>query len=230
MLLENGAILQGMRVAAPPLLPIFRSRLQGELLALVLVDPSRSWTIEELADRTGHPYQTVATEVRRLQDAQLVHIRTVGRTKLLSADESNPYVPPLTQLVLMAFGPPLVISEEFGTVSRIEQLMIYGSWAARYEGETGPAPHDIDLLVIGKPDRDEVHDAALRAQQRLGREVNVTLRTRDAWDKASDGFTRQVRSSPLLEVRYPQPDAEVEQRKRRHRAPARRSTPPACAG
>lgn len=168
--------------------------------------------------------------MRRLQDVQLVHIQTVGRTKLLSANESNPYVRPLTQLVLMSFGPPLVISEEFGTVSRIEQLMIYGSWAARYEGEGGPVPNDIDLLVIGKPDRDEVHEAALRAQQRLGREVNVTLRTRDAWDKSSDGFTRQVRSSPLLEVRYPQTDAEMEQRKRSHRASARRSTTSASAG
>jgi len=212
-----------MRVAAPPLLPIFRSRLQGEILALVLVDPSRSWTIEELADRTGHPYQTVAAEVRRLQDVQLVNVDTVGRTKLLSANESNPYVRPLTQLVLMSFGPPIVISEEFATVSRIEQLMIYGSWAARYEGEAGSVPNDIDLLVIGRPDRDHVHEAALRAQQRLGREVNVTLRTRDAWDKASDGFTRRGRSSPLLEVRYPQRDAEVEQGKRGRRASARRA-------
>jgi predicted nucleotidyltransferase len=219
-----------MRVAAPPLLPIFRSRLEGELLALVLVDPTRSWTIDELSDRTGHPYQTVATEVRRLQEVELVRIDTVGRTKLLSANESNPYVRPLAQLVLMAFGPPLVISDEFGTVDKIEQLMIYGSWAARYEGEAGPVPNDIDLLVIGRPDRDEVHEAAQRAQQRLGREVNVTLRTRDAWDKATDGFTQQVRSSPLLEVRYPRRDAEVEQGKRGHRAPARSAPTPARAG
>jgi len=163
--------------------------------------------MEELANRTGDPYQTVATEVRRLQAVQLVHIDTAGRTKLLSANESNPYVRPLTQLVLMSYGPPLVISEEFGAVGRIEQLMIYGSWAARYEDEAGPVPNDIDLLVIGRPDRDDLHEAALRAQQRLGREVNVTLRTRGAWDKASDGFTRQVRSSPLLEVRYPEGDA-----------------------
>ncbi len=205
-----------MRVAAPPLLPIFRSRLQGELLALVLVDPTRSWTIDELSDRTGHPYPTVATEVRRLQEAELVRIDTVGRTKLLSANEPNPYFRPLSQLVLMAFGPPLVISEEFGTVRKVEQLMIYGSWAARYEGEAGPVPNDIDLLVIGRPDRDDVYEAARRAQRRLGREVNVTLRTRDAWDQASDGFTRQVRSAPILEVRHPQRDAAMEQGKRGH--------------
>jgi hypothetical protein len=104
-----------VRVAAP-LLPIFRSRLQGELLALVLVDPARSWTIDELSQRTAQPYQTVATEVRRLHDSGLFTMTAVGRAKLLSANESKPYVRPLTQLVLMAFGPPLVIGEELAKV------------------------------------------------------------------------------------------------------------------
>ena len=163
-----------MRAAAPPLLPIFRSRLQGELLALALVDPSRQWTIDELARRTGEPYQTVAAEVRRLQEAELLVATTVGRTKLLSANEANVYLPPLAQLAIMAFGPPLVIGEEFGSVDGIEAIYIYGSWAARQRGEPGPTPNDIDVLVIGRPDRDEIYDAAQRAQRRLGREVNVT--------------------------------------------------------
>ena len=78
------------------------------------------------------------------------------------------------QLAIMAFGPPLVIGEEFGSVDGIEAIYIYGSWAARQRGEPGPTPNDIDVLVIGRPDRDEIYDAAQRAQRRLGREVNVT--------------------------------------------------------
>lgn len=200
-----------MRATAPPLLPIFRSQLQGELLALVLADPARQWTIDELAERTGEPYQTVATEVRRLQDADLLVATTVGRTKLLSANEASPYRQPLSQLATMAFGPPLVIGEEFATIDGIETIYIYGSWAARYQGEPGPAPNDIDVLVIGRPDRDEVYDAARRAQQRLGREVNVTQRTRKQWDAATDGFSEQVRSSPMVEVPYPRNHDAVEQ-------------------
>ena len=200
-----------MRATAPPLLPIFRSQLQGELLALVLADPARRWTIDELAERTGEPYQTVATEVRRLQEAELLEATTVGRTKLLSANEASPYRQPLSQLATMAFGPPLVISEEFATIDGIETIYIYGSWAARYQGEPGPAPNDIDVLVIGHPDRDEVYDAARRAQQRLGREVNVTQRTRKQWDAATDGFSEQVRSSPMVEVPYPRNHDAVEQ-------------------
>jgi predicted nucleotidyltransferase len=200
-----------MRAPAPPLLPIFRSQLQGELLALVLADPARQWTIDELAERTGEPYQTVATEVRRLEEAELLEATTVGRTKLLSANEASPYLRPLSQLATMAFGPPTVIGEEFATIDGIETIYIYGSWAARYQGQRGPAPNDIDVLVIGRPDRDEVYDAARRAQQRLGREVSVTQRTRKQWDAATDGFSEQVRSSPMVEVPYPRSHDAVEQ-------------------
>jgi predicted nucleotidyltransferase len=96
----------------------------------------------------------------------------------------------------MAFGPPIVIADEFAMVDDIEAIYIYGSWAARHEGEAGPSPKDIDVVVLGRPNRDEVFDAAQRAQQRLGREVNVTQRTRRQWSTASDGFTEQFGPHP----------------------------------
>lgn len=74
-----------------------------------------------------------------------------------------------------------------------------------------PAPNDIDVLVIGRPDRDDVYDAARRAQHRLGREVNVTQRTRKQWDSATDGFSEQIRNSPMVEVPCPQDRDALEQ-------------------
>ena len=148
----------------------------------------------------AEPYQTVAAEVRRLQQADLITVSVIGRTKHLSPNTANPCVPPLTQLAIMAFGPPLVIREEYSGVASIDAMYIYGSWAARYRGESGPTPHDIDLLIVGTPDRDDVYDAAQRAQHRLGRQVNTTLRTRAQWDNATDGFSTQLRSSPMIEI------------------------------
>jgi hypothetical protein len=188
------------QTAAPPLLPVFRSRLQGELLALVLGDPGAEWTTEELSLRTGHPRHTVANELRRLEEAGLFTARMIGRSKLVRANAENPYYEPLSRLALMSFGPPQVIREEFGTIDHTEQLFIFGSWAARYAGEQGPAPHDVDVLIIGAPDRDEVYEAARRAQERLGREVNTTVRKAEQWHGAQDGFARQLRSSPLVEI------------------------------
>src|SRR5260370_36257557 len=100
----------------------------------------------------------------------------------------------------MSFGRPVVVGEEFGSLGGVSQVIIYGSWAARYAGESGPAPRDVDVLLVGAPDRDAAYEAARRAEERLGREGNVTIRGVQDWHSASDGFTQQVRASPLLEV------------------------------
>jgi hypothetical protein len=47
----TGYILHVMQAQAPPLLPLLRSRLQAELLTLVLLTPGREWTLTELANR-----------------------------------------------------------------------------------------------------------------------------------------------------------------------------------
>jgi DNA-binding transcriptional ArsR family regulator len=191
--------------AAPALLPVFRSQLQGEVLALIFADPAAEWTAEDLAQRTDHPRQTVGNELRRLESADLVSARMIGRSKLIRANTDSPYFRPLAELVLMSFGPPLVIREEFWALAHVEHIFIYGSWAARYSGEQGPAPNDVDVLIVGTPDRDEAYEAARRAEQRLGREVNVTVRDRAHWQSATDGFMRQLMSSPLVEIPIQQP-------------------------
>lgn len=85
----------------------------------------------------------------------------------------------------------------------MREIYIFGSWAARYQGEEGPTPADVDVLIIGSPDRDEVYQAALRSERRLGREVKTTIRSKATWQSARDGFVRQVRSSPIVPVRSP---------------------------
>lgn len=82
----------------------------------------------------------------------------------------------LTQLLEITFGPRAVIAEELA-IQGAEQVVTFGSWAARHEGQTGPPPDDIDVLVVGRVDRADVCDAADRANARLGIEVNPVVRT-----------------------------------------------------
>jgi predicted nucleotidyltransferase len=149
---------------------------------------------------SGYPRHAVAYELRRREEGGVFTARMIGRSKLTRANADNPYCGPLSRLALMSFGPPQVIREELGAIDGIEQLFIFGSWAAHYTGEQGPAPHDVDVLIIGAPDRDEVYEAARRAQDRLGREVNTTIRKPEQWHGTQDGFTQQLRSSPLVQI------------------------------
>lgn len=189
-----------MKSAAPPLLPLLRSRLEGELLAEILLHPDREFGASELAERYGASLPTVVRELDRLAESGVVRSRKVGRVRLVQADPSSRATAPLTQLAALTFGPITVIADEFGNLAGVDGVYIFGSWAARYDGETGAPPNDVDVLVVGRPDREQMYAAADAAALRLGREVNPTVRSLEAFDGAGDGFVAQLKSRPLIEV------------------------------
>jgi predicted nucleotidyltransferase len=188
-----------MQVPAPPLLPLLRSRLQAELLTLVLLSPGREWSLTELADRADCSLSSAQREMARAEAAGVVSTRRLGNTRLVTAAES-PLTGPLTELLMRSFGPRQVVAEELARVQGVEAAYLFGSWAARYEGEPGRAPADIDVLVVGDPDRDELDDAAQRAGSRLAREVSVTVRSPQWWRDGEDGFHAEVTRRPLVAV------------------------------
>ena len=181
---------------------IFRSQLQGELLAQVLLAP-RAASVSELARALDAPVATVHREVARLASAGVLVTTRFGRALVVTANDDNPAVAPLRDLVLIAFGPRQVVLDEFAPLAGVEQLFIFGSWAARYLGEAGPVPGDVDVLVVGSLDRDAVYDAAERAAQRLHREVNPTVVSAPRWASGDEPFLRQVRSRPLVSLLEP---------------------------
>ncbi len=69
-----------MRSAAPALLPIFRSRLQADILAALLLRPDRELSLTDLATRLHAPLSTVHVEVQRLAYAGLLMRREAGRS------------------------------------------------------------------------------------------------------------------------------------------------------
>lgn len=192
-----------MRSAAPALLPIFRSRLQADILAALLLNPDDEHSLTELARRFHAPLSTVHGEVKRLTDAGLLRRREVGRSAMVRANRDNRATEPLAELLLLSWGPLQVVAEEFSRLAGAEQVLIFGSWAARYRQRPGKPPHDLDVLVVGRPSREDVYDAADRAQQRLGMAVNPVIRSEDAWRLASDPLVQQIQASPFVPVLMP---------------------------
>jgi hypothetical protein len=66
----------------------------------------------------------------------------------------------------------------------------------------GAPPADLDVIVVGSPDPDELFAAAEAAQRHIGLEVNIMSRSRKAWDQAEDGFVRTVRDGPLVPIPF----------------------------
>ncbi len=181
-------------------MPIFRSRHQADLLALLFLHPEQDYTATELAAQVRVPLTTAHRELSRLEGAGLLIARAVGRSRLLRANTDHRAFSPLAQVLLVSFGPHVVVAEEFAALPRTRQVIIYGSWAARYAGVDGPAPADIDVLVVGTPDRAAVYAAAERAETRLGIPVNPTLRSPARWQTGDDALVASIKAAPHLPV------------------------------
>lgn len=189
-----------MRSRAPDLLPLFRSRHQADLLAWLYLHPDREYTATELATRFGIALTTVLREAHRLVQAGLLHDRTIGRARLLRAATDHRAATPLRHLLALTFGPQTVLEDTFTGVEGVRSVHIYGSWAARYSGVSGPPPGDVDVLVVGTPSRADVYAASDAAQEKLGLPVNPTIRTVAQWTQVSDGLVAEIRASPLVTV------------------------------
>jgi DNA-binding transcriptional ArsR family regulator len=183
---------------APSLLPVLRSQQQGEILALLLGDPEAELSLTAIAQRTGAPHPSVYREVERAEQAGLVASRKIGNTRLVRANTSSPYYPGLADVLTKAFGVPAVVAGALRPVAGVTGAYIYGSWAARQAGEPGVRPvGDIDVLVLGDPDRDKLYAALGEAEQRLGRPVQATIRDPDWLTAGSGSFHDNVTTRPL---------------------------------
>lgn len=215
------------RTPTPSLLPIFRSQQQAELLALILGDPSIEHTLIELTERTGIPYASVHREVERAETAGLATSRLVGRTRLIRANRASPYFSGLSDVLVKAFGVPWVLGQALAGAGGIKAAYVYGSWAARFSGEEGDRPvGDIDLLILGGPDRDEVYAAVSSAERRLGRAVQVTIRPTDWLTDGNGTFHDTVAGRPMVPVPLAATRTDPEDRPpTAARQPRRRSAP-----
>ena len=179
------------------------------MLALLLLNPELELTQSEIAARVGASLTSAIDEIRRLELAGILVSRPLGRSRLVRAGNGR-LVDALAELVLLAFGPVQIVHEEFGTAvdelsGVVSEVMLFGSYAARYSGEMGAAPADIDVLVVTDAgvDRDRLYAAADRAQILTGRPVNPTVITVDRWARRGSGddpFVDEIASRPLVHL------------------------------
>ena len=191
-----------MRRQPPLLLPLFRSDGQARLLARVYLFPDRSRPLADLARELGIDRGTLTREADRLEQAGLVRSERIGRQRILHANTDSLYFSELNSLLLKALGPANLIGPAVAELSNVDNAFLIGSWAARYLGQAGPPPGDVDLLLIGSPEWGAVSRMARELSSILGQEVNPTILSPEQWADETDGFVRQVRREPRLELSF----------------------------
>ena len=185
------------RPRASALLPLLRSDALARVLAAIVLAPDGRH-LRSLADQTGLPYSVVQREVDRLESTELVTSTRFGSSRVVRPNDRHPLYPEVRALLLKAYGPIDVLAGLLGSEDGIRDAYIYGSWAARYNGEWGSAPADIDVLVVGRPSFSRMEEVEAEAEDALGQPVQIQVVPEGEWDAPTQAFTKTLRKRPLV--------------------------------
>ena len=181
---------------------MLRSGVQGEILAATYLTPEREFSVTELAGLAGATLKSTAQEVQRLVTAGFLTDRRSGNQRMVRRPPQSRLVNALAELLALTYGPLPVLTDELDGVAGVKEAFIYGSWAARHEGQPGGIPDDVDVLILGSTPLDELDMVAEKASARLHRAVNIRRLPPAYWDEppAGDTFVEAVKSSPMVPI------------------------------
>ena len=178
---------------------MFRSDMQVELLSLVLMQPDRTWTLDDLSDQLQAPPSSIHRELHRLLDAGLARRDARQRPHSYRAATDAPAYRPLRELLELTAGVPLRLADELADVEGILAAAIHGSWAA---GTVRPES-DLDVIVVTDGDRRAAQRAARRVGRAISREVDASVLSRESFEDlrhSRNPFLGKILHGPRIDV------------------------------
>lgn len=187
-----------MRTKVPPLLPLFRSEMQVRLLALVLLQPERDWTLAGLAAALEAPQSSVHRELARAQAAGLIRRDNAARPHQFVAATDDAAYEPLAELLRRSFGVEGQLREGLDRPD-VHAAVIFGSWAS---GARLP-DSDVDVLVVGDADLRELRRVVRPVGKSTGRTIDLIVLGDDEFRRLlteRSSFIRQLMEGPLIDL------------------------------
>jgi len=142
---------------------------------------------------------TTARELGRLEDAGLVRRTREGNQVYFEARPNQPLFGQIRDIVRQVAGAPIILRRHLSGLRGVERAVIFGSYA---HGQLKP-DSDVDLLILGIPDRDELTERLEMASLEISRPVNEVVMSREEYE------ARRVRGDRLVESIESQPTVAV---------------------
>lgn len=176
-----------------------RSTIRRAILAMLFDMPERRLHLRAIARAVGASAGTAARELSRLEEAGVIRRTREGNQVYFQARPDQPKFGELRGLVRETIGAPLVIRRRLGGLAGVERAVIFGSYA---RGSVD-ADSDVDILIIGDPDRDALTERLENAGLEIGRPVNeVVMTSAELGERRERGdrFIESIDSGPVIEV------------------------------
>ena len=158
---------------------LFGSRTRVILLSKLMMNLDRSFYLRELSKDLNIPYSMLYKEEKNLVSLGILVEEKKGKVTLVSVNKKLPYFTELKGLLTKTVGLGDLIRTALPGLKGIRYALIYGSFASGEETESS----DVDLLIIGDVDEEEVLKATREIENKIGREINYILWSEKEFEK-----------------------------------------------
>jgi predicted nucleotidyltransferase len=179
------------------MIPIIKTKLRSKLLSYYFLHPDESYYVREIASLIVEDPGNLSRELRSMEKEGIFISRLKGRIKLYSLNKAYPLFNELKNIVFKTEGAEGSFKKLVLAHKDIEAAFIYGSFAKNSEKKTS----DIDIVVIGKFDRDKFTRELRSLESKLSREINFTAYKREEFDKKrkeEGGFLNMVLAGKII--------------------------------
>ena len=176
---------------------LFSSRVRAKVLVVFFLSPGEKHNAWELAHRLGENYSAIWKELVRLEKAGILTSEQRSNSKDYQVNQACSIAPELRTIVLKTEGAGAAIKEKLQEMGRIEEAFIYGSYAS---GEAD-ASSDLDLMIIGEVNLDQLAPVISALEKELNRPINYIIYSKEEWNEKlvlKDPFWERVTNAPKI--------------------------------
>ena len=170
------------RTTIMDLFRITKSKLREELLALYFTNPNKKYYLRELERILNLSVGNIRRELIKLERAGVFLSENKGNLVYYYLNRSYPLFEELKSIIFKTSGAPKMLQNVLEKFNGISHAFIYGSFAKGEEREDS----DIDLLIIGKVDEDNLIEEIGKLERKLQRETNYAIYGKEDFKKKKE--------------------------------------------
>jgi predicted nucleotidyltransferase len=152
---------------------LITSKTRIKLLLKFFSNKSNSAYLRSLAEEFGESTNSVRVELNRLAKAGLLESEPSGNTVLYKANTRSPLFPDLQNIVSKYLGFDHIIEQVILKIGDVEAAFITGSYA------NGKDTGIIDLVVIGKVNKDKMNYYTERAEVTISKKIRTLILSKE---------------------------------------------------
>jgi len=176
---------------------LITSRVRIDLIAHFVLHPEGRYHIRGLEKVLDAQYSAIWRELENLEQAGVIQSEEDGGRRVFRLNPDYPLGDELRGMILKTVGAGDQIRKALVGLDGIHAAFIYGSYA---DGQVD-AYSDLDLMIIGEADLENLNPAVSALEAELGRPVNIITYSLHEWKsklEAEDPFAKEVLDGPKV--------------------------------